>query len=464
MLDFNQSPAFLYTTGGMMKKDAPTYVKRYADELLYQNLRRGNFCYVLAARQMGKSSLRIRISEKLSTEGYTCIGIDLSSFGQHSFNSEQWYYSICYGISRKCGLNIDMLDYTKKQIKHTPVARFMFFLKEVLLPNVKGNIVIFFDEIDYVFSSDSFLMSSDDFFASIRSLYNERSENADLERLNIVLLGVTTPNDLIKDPLRTPFNIGASIPVGNFKFDEAKEPLMIGFKDVVTDHYLLLAEIFYWTNGHPAMTQKLCMSIATKESVIEDIPKVVEQHVYHVFLKPQDDKSEDNTLVHISKRMIKGPFCVEMLWLYYRILSGENISVDNTQMDQLHIKLSGLVVNENNFLVVSNRVFLLAFNKAWVVKQLEQHDRPLAPEIDFWVMSDRKKLMPTSPSQIIQTLYILEHSGQLNEIELAYQKAVDESITSFWLKVQINAIHFREWIKELVTSLPALFNKRDFQS
>src|SRR5262245_22943137 len=46
-----------YITGGTMPHDATSYVERAADHELYNGLRNGDYCHVLTARQMGKSSL-----------------------------------------------------------------------------------------------------------------------------------------------------------------------------------------------------------------------------------------------------------------------------------------------------------------------------------------------------------------------------------------------------------------------
>ena len=45
-----------YVVGGSMQPDAPTYVKRRADDELLQHALGCGFCYVLSSRQTGKST------------------------------------------------------------------------------------------------------------------------------------------------------------------------------------------------------------------------------------------------------------------------------------------------------------------------------------------------------------------------------------------------------------------------
>ncbi|MBI4664506.1 MAG: hypothetical protein HY735_37410 [Verrucomicrobia bacterium] len=43
----------------------------------------GEFCYVLTSRQMGKSSLMVRASNKLRIRGANVVALDLTAVGQN---------------------------------------------------------------------------------------------------------------------------------------------------------------------------------------------------------------------------------------------------------------------------------------------------------------------------------------------------------------------------------------------
>src|ERR1700727_3808051 len=83
------SQAF-YVTGGTVPRDAPCYVHRKADEDLYERLNAGDFCYVLTARQLGKSSLMVRTASRLREDGALCIILDLTAVG-NNVDVSRWY-------------------------------------------------------------------------------------------------------------------------------------------------------------------------------------------------------------------------------------------------------------------------------------------------------------------------------------------------------------------------------------
>src|ERR1044071_6656891 len=210
-------PSGFYVTGGTLRRDAPSYVARRADEDLYGGLREGRFCYVLTSRQMGKSSLMVRTAARLRESGAAVAVLDLTGIGQN-LTAEQWYDGLLGRIGQQLDLEDELEDFWLDNERLGPLQRWMRAVREVVLEKYKGRVCIFIDEIDAV---RSLPFSTDEFFAGIREFYNRRTEDSELSRLAFCLLGVASPSDLIRDTRTTPFNIGRRIELHDFTEAEA---------------------------------------------------------------------------------------------------------------------------------------------------------------------------------------------------------------------------------------------------
>ncbi|TFI55896.1 hypothetical protein BLD44_000705 [Mastigocladus laminosus UU774] len=405
-----------YQVGGTLEPNNPSYIERTADRELYEQLISGNFCYVFNSRQMGKSSLQLRVKQRLESENYKCVLIDLSGIGNTGVTPQQWYYSLMQRLADELHLQPGIISQFWQEYKDlSPLMKLSYLFEKLLFKTITEKIVIFIDEIDSVLSLE---FPADDFFIFIRYCYNQRTNKPEYQRLTFVLIGVATPARLIQDTQLTPFNIGHAIQLTPFSLEDAKH-----FKEGLTSKINnpivsenIIQEVWKWTGGQPFLTQKLCQMIVDSREEVpvdsKDLSVWINKLVYEKIITNWEEKDNPQHFSKIRDRIRNHEeSIVKILKLYLEILNNNNVNTDES-IEQTELRLSGLVLAQDGKLKVYNLLYQKIFNSEWVAEMLADK-RPYEEELLGWKSSKQDKIW-------------LLHGEKLKE---AMQWSVDKILT-----------------------------------
>lgn len=428
-------PSYEYYVGGSLPVNAPTYVWRQADREFYDSLKRGDFCYVLNSRQMGKSSLRVQTMQRLQREGFACADIDITAIGTADITPTEWYAGVIDTLVGRFNLyhDFDLDTWWNENSLLSPVQHFSKFIETILLKEKTENIVIFIDEIDSILSL-SFQL--DDFFAVIRECYNRRSDHKEYQRLTFALIGVSTPTDLITDKGRTPFNIGRAIDLTGFQLEEA-QPLAQGL-EAVGDRTKLMTAILDWTGGQPFLTQKVCKLVlnAGKEQGIKadaNIAQWVAELVRSQIITNWEAHDEPTHLKTIRDRILRSKHgSGRLLGLCQQILQQGEVIADESP-EQVELRLTGLVVKRDGKLRIYNRLYAEVFNKEWCDGELAKL-RPYAKELNDWVASEHQDDSRLLTGKALEDAQTWAKDKSLSDIDYQFLAASQDLETSIFKK------------------------------
>ncbi|UCC31480.1 MAG: AAA-like domain-containing protein [Phycisphaerales bacterium] len=349
-----------FQVGSTLPEDSPSYIERPADTELLNALLDGDLCLVLAPRQTGKSSLMVHVGTRLRREGKRVGIVDAQALVGHK-DLGPWFSDAVHQIQRSMELECDAAQWWEDHKRLGPAQRFMDFVEDMILEEVAGDAVLFFDEIDAIVSQPF----SDSFFTTIRSLYNARATNAKLRRITFCLLGKASPTEFVRDRTRTPFNVGKSISLTDFSRES-----LAPFRDVLgSDSDPSVDRIFHWTNGQAFLVQRLAAAAYDLDDDQRQA-KQIDEAVERDYL---DKRAEDDVHLRFIQDYVVDDEKTKAASLstYRKVRAGKTVRVDERSPVQTRLGLAGLVRGERTdgektVLRVRNRIYEQVFTDAWV--------------------------------------------------------------------------------------------------
>lgn len=381
-----------FQAGGALDAHA-LYVDRRADRQLFDALRQGKPCYVLAPRQIGKTSLLLRTKDKLLEQGWQCVSLDMQIFATDSESG--FYGGVIDRLARELDLEWDGTEFRQRHLLSPPSYQWVSFLLDHLLPARRKHLAIFIDEVDNLtqrpFGASEFLYGLRT--AIERSAQMPLPQNGTRLLLTVCLAGVAPHMDLARDARRSLIEISQGIELSDFSQDEASQlfPALTALSIYGTPQSWLDA-ILEWTDGHPYLTQRLCADLANdpplqpgdykSNSSIERelIRKEITDRVKRLFLYQREDYLE--SIKNQIEEQRNNSNYRELISLYRRIYihgTGREIDYNAHDVIQQNLLLRGLVKRKlkdrpigtttTNNLVVRNRIIAEKFGVIWMRQQ-----------------------------------------------------------------------------------------------
>ena len=348
------------------------YIRRAADDVLYETIVSGRYAHVIAPDRSGKSSLVAAIAARLENNGFKVAILDLEQIGVRDAGSDagRWYYSVAYRMLRQLRIRVDLQSWWQDKSILSNRQRLVEFYSEVLLRNVHERIVVFVDEIQCIED----LPFADQLLASIRAAHNARATDPEFSRLTFVLLGECDPINLIDEPELSPFNITQAVALPDFTRSDldlfATELNLSPDKAAAA-----LDRVYYWTAGQPYLAQKLARAISRDEmsgDVVEDVDRLATRQ-----LAGRSALHNEPQMSHIHRQVVNDePRREALLNLYGRIRKGLDVPADlGSPLQRRLIAIGLIVIDEDGNLAVRNRLYAAVFTARWANENLPTHWR-----------------------------------------------------------------------------------------
>jgi WD40 repeat protein len=343
------------------------YVRRAADDVLYETLVAGRYAHVLAPERTGKSSLVAATAARLENHGFKVAILDLEQIVDRDAGTDagRWYYSVAYRLLRQLRIRADLQSWWQDKSILSNQQRLVEFYSELILQNVQERVVIFVDEIQCAET----LEFADQLFGSIRASHSARATNPEFTRLTFALLGECDPVSVVDEPELSPFTVTQPIVLGDFSrpdIDLFANELNLNTQDAAA----ALDRIYHWTAGQPYLTQKLARAVA-REQIVGDVAGNVDRIVMHQLANRAALRNEPH-MSHIHRAVVNDvKRCEGLLTLYGKLRKGVHVASDmGSPLQRRLIAIGLLKIDEDGGLVVRNRLYEAVFTVRWANENL----------------------------------------------------------------------------------------------
>jgi transcriptional regulator with XRE-family HTH domain len=266
---YNQLENLWSYPDGPVPLDSPFYVERSpTEELVYREIiQPGCVIRIRAPREMGKSSLVLRLLAFAQIQGYRPVNVNCKQIDASCLTDlNKLLRSFCWQIATELGIDPKLDENWDKEIGCKLSCS--LYLQSYLLKQIKSPVVLVLNEVDRFFEYPEI---AQEFFGLLRSWYEEARQDTNLRKLRLVVV-YSTEVYVSLDINRSPFNIGLPIRLPEFTKHQVKYLAQRHGLDWTSGNEVM--QLMSLVGGHPALIRialyYLCCQRITLEELIEE--------------------------------------------------------------------------------------------------------------------------------------------------------------------------------------------------
>ncbi|MDJ0715312.1 MAG: AAA-like domain-containing protein [Prochloraceae cyanobacterium] len=259
----NTSPCY---PSGSLPLDSPFYLERSSiEEQIYQEIRKpGALIRIRAPREMGKTSLLLRIIDYAKRLSYRTVSLNLEQVDRAILSDlNQFLRWLCTNIAHQLELKPKLDEYWDEDLG-SKISCTSYF-QDYLLELIDTPLVLTLDELNLIFEHPQV---AKDFLPLLRSWYEETKTLPIWQKLRLLVVHSTE----IYVPLQlkqSPFNVGLPVELGSFSQEEVQQLAQRYGLDWSNGEQV--RQLMAMVGGHPALIHLALYHLSQKKITLSQL-------------------------------------------------------------------------------------------------------------------------------------------------------------------------------------------------
>ncbi|MBE9207710.1 AAA-like domain-containing protein [Nostoc sp. LEGE 06077] len=276
---------------GPVALDSPVYIERPPiEELVYREITRpGCVIRIRAPRQMGKSSLVLRLLAFADIKGYRTVNVNCHQIDDNCLTDlNKLLRCLCWKIAQQLDINPNLDKEWDEEVGYKLSCS--FYLQKYILKQSDSPVVLVLSDVDRFFE---YPQITQEFFALLRSWCEEARQNQNWQKLRLVVV-YSTEQYISLDINRSPFNIG--LPVRLQEFTQTQVEDLARRYELDWSPGQESAQLMSLVGGHPALIQLALYHLVSRTITLQELIKeaianggIYRHHLWRHWIKLQSN-------------------------------------------------------------------------------------------------------------------------------------------------------------------------------